>query len=57
MIFNLSRQLYKDFKLIKKISKIINCSIFSKVAFMTILILNLCVISYSLTAKTLRITR
>lgn len=55
-MFNLIKQLYKDFKLIYKINKITNPNIFPNIAYITILISNSYIISYNLTTKILYIT-
>lgn len=56
VVFHLTKQLYKNFKLVYKISKIIDLSIFFKVVFITALISNLWAISYSSAIKILHVT-
>ena len=56
MVPNFTRQLYKDFELVHRISGIRDPSIFPKVAFMTALMSNLYAISYNSAANILRIT-
>lgn len=53
---NLTKHLYKNFKLLHRISVITDPSMFSSVVFMTALMSNICTILYSSTAKTLRVT-
>ena len=54
---NFTRQLYRDFESVHRISGTTDPKIFLKVAFMTALMSNSCAIPYSSLAKTLRITR
>lgn len=56
MIFNLTKQLFNDFKFIYKINIITDTNIFSNIVFITILILKPYAILYSSVAKTLHIT-
>lgn len=52
----MTKQSEKDFELVHKIKKTANLIIFSIVAFIIALILNLCVISYNSTTKLQRIS-
>lgn len=47
IMLSLTKQLYKNLKLIYKINKIVDLNIFSKIAFITILISNLYIILYN----------
>lgn len=51
----MTQQLYKDFKLIYKISKITNLSIFPNIAFITAPMTNSYAILYNLATKTLQV--
>lgn len=56
MMLYLTKQLYKDFELIYKISEIVDLSIFFNIAFITTSILNLYIILWGLNTKILYIT-
>ena len=53
---NLSRQFYKNFESVYKISRISTLNIFPSATFMTISMSNPCAISYSSTAKIMHFT-
>ena len=57
VVFNLTKQSYKDLKLMQKMKKIFDCKIFVNVALITISISNSCVIAYNSTINTLRVIR